>query len=272
MIRLPITSAQFLAPIILSFELIAICGTAIAADLPTEKPPVMSVAPVPPAFSWTGFYAGVSGGYGIDHASYPFAVTTGAGFASGQGGLTQNGGAIGLQVGYNYQLSNMPLVGDHLVIGIEGDAAWSGINGQSTNLTVLGPASFGTRIESFGGIEGRVGYAFDRLLIFIQGGVPYATTKSYYSAAGFSGSATETRFRIGRQNLVGAGAEYAINDNWSIRADYVYSFVGAWWKSFSPAPGVDIGYMTRTSFHTARASIDYHFDLFAPATPVVAKY
>lgn len=262
---------RYIAPIILQFGIFVTGGAALAADLPVDKSPVIAPAP-PPAFSWTGFYVGVSGGYGLDHVSYPFAVTTGAGFVGGQSGLTERGGAVGLQIGYNYQLSGLPLVGDNLVIGIEGDADWSDINGASTTPTVLGPATFGTRIETFGGIEGRVGYAFDRLLIFLQGGIPYATTKSYFNAGGFSGSTTETRFRIGRQNLIGAGAEYAFDQNWSIRADYVYSFVGAWWDSFTPAPGVNVGFMTRTSFHTARASVDYHFDLFAPATPVVAKY
>jgi outer membrane immunogenic protein len=275
MIRLAIeiesVSIRYIALIILQFGIFITGGSAFAADLPVDKSPLIAPAP-PPAFSWTGFYAGVSGGYGIDHVSYPFAFNDGPAYAPGRSGLTERGGAVGLQIGYNYQLSDLPLVGDHLVIGVEGDAAWSGINGASTTPTAFGPATFGTRIETFGGIEGRVGYAFDRLLIFFQGGVPYATTKSYYNAEGFSGSSTETRFRIGRQNLVGAGAEYAFDQNWSVRADYVYSFVGAWWKSFSPAPGVNIGYMTRTSFHTVRASVDYHFDLFAPATPVVAKY
>jgi outer membrane immunogenic protein len=247
------------------------CGSALAADLPTEKAPVYAPPP-PPAFSWTGFYAGVNGSYSVDHASYPFTQRVGATFIPDRSGLTESGPSAGLEIGYNYQLGNLPLVGDHLVIGVEADADWAGINGSSTTPTAFGPATFGTRIESYGGLEGRVGYAFDRLLIFVEGGMPYATVKSYYDAAGFSGSSTATRFRIGRQNLVGAGAEYAFDDHWSIRADYVYSYIGAWWKRFSPADDVNFGYTTRVSFHTVRASIDYHFDLFAPATPVVAKY
>lgn len=250
----------------------AFCGSTLAADLPNEKAPVY--APPPPTFSWTGFYAGVNGGYSVDHVSYPFIVRDDPAFVSERSALTESGGSVGLQVGYNYQLSNLPLVGDHLVIGVEADADWAGVNGSSTTPTALGPATFGTRIESYGGVEGRLGYAFDRLLIFLQGGMPYATVKSYYNADGFSGSLTTTRFRIGRQNLVGAGAEYALDDHWSIRADYLYSFVGAYWESVTPrgGPSPDIGYMSRASFHTVRASIDYHFDFFAPATPVVAKY
>jgi outer membrane immunogenic protein len=254
---------------IFQIGLFALCGPSLAADLPTRKAPVYTP---PPAFNWTGFYAGVTGGYSIDHTSYPFTEIVGPGVVFGRSGLTQHGPSVGLQIGYNYQLSSLPLVGNHLVIGVEADAAWSDINGVSTTPTLLGPATFGTRIQSFGGIEGRVGYAFDRLLIFVEGGVPYATVKSYFNAAGFSGSTTETRFRIGRQNLIGAGFEYAVNENWSIRADYVYSYVGAWNPSFTPAPGTNFDFMTRASFHTARASIDYHFDLFAPPTPIVAKY
>jgi outer membrane immunogenic protein len=256
--------------IILQLGMLVFCGAVSAADLPTEKAQIYAPPP-PPAFSWTGFYAGVSGGYSVDHASYPFIVRDDPAFVSARSGLTERGGSVGLQVGYNYQLSNLPLVGDHLVLGIEGNAAWAGINGSSTTQTGLGPATFGTRIESFGSIGGRVGYAFDRLLIFFQDGIPYAVTKAYYNADGFSGSSTGMRFRIGRQIMVGAGLEYALNENWSVRADYLYTYVGAWWQTFSPGPA-SIGYMARTTFHTARVSVDYHFDLFAPATPVVAKY
>lgn len=258
--------------VISQLALLAFCGSALAADLPNTKTPPLYVPPPPPVFSWTGFYGGVTGGYSIDHTSYPFTEIVGPTAVFGRSGLTQRGPSAGVQIGYNYQLSNLPLVGNHLVVGVEADAAWSDINGASTTVTPLGSATFGTRIQSFGAIEGRIGYAFDHLLIFFEGGVPYATVKSYFNAAGFSGSTTETRFRIGRQNLVGAGAEYAIDNHWSIRADYIYSYIGAWNPTFTPAPGTAFQFMTRASFHTVRASVDYHFDLFAPPTPIVAKY
>jgi len=245
---------------------------ALAADLPDTKSPPVYTPPPPAAFSWTGFYVGGNAGYGIDHASYPYVLYDADTFVQNRDGLTEAGPVLGAQVGYNYQLTGLPLVGDHVVTGVEVFGEWSGINGSSTSPSVLGPASFGTRIESYGGILGRVGYAFDRVLVYIDGGVPYGVTKSYYSVGPYSGSSTVARFQVGRQNLIGAGVEYAFADNWSVRFDYLYSYVAAKWVEFNPAPGVSFQYLSRTSFHSARLGLDYHFDLFGSPTPVVAKY
>ncbi len=247
-------------------------ASASAADLPDTKGPPVYTPPPPPAFSWTGFYVGGNAGYGIDHVSYPYVLVEGGTFVDDRSSLTESGPALGGQVGFNYQLSGLPLVGDHLVVGTEVFGEWSGINGSSTFSSVLGPAAFGTRIESYGGIIGRVGYAFDRLLVYVDGGVPYGVTKSYYSVGPYSGSSTVARFQLGRQNVVGAGLEYALTDNWSVRLDYLYTYVAAKWVEFDPAPGVSFGYLSRTSFHSLRLGFDYRFDLFGSPTPVVAKY
>ncbi len=247
-------------------------ASAFAADLPDTKSAPVYAPPAPPAFSWTGFYVGGNAGYGIDHASYPYTLLEGDTFVQDRDGLTQSGPVLGAQAGYNYQLSGLPFVGDHIVVGTEIFGEWSGINGSGTAPSVLGPATFGTRIESYGGVISRVGYAFDRLLIYLEGGIPYGVTKSYYSVGSYNGSSTVARFQIGKQNIVGAGVEYAFADNWSVRFDYLYSYVAAKWVEFDPAPGVSFGYLSRTSFHSARVGIDYHFDLFGSPTPVVAKY
>ena len=178
---------------------VAAVSAGSAADLPSTKSAPVYTPPPPPAFSWTGFYVGGNAGYGIDHASYPYTLLNGAS-VQGRDGLTESGPVLGAQIGYNYQLSGLPVVGDHVVVGTEVFGEWSGIDGSSTSSSVLGPATFGTRVESYGGIVSRVGYAFDRLLIYVEGGVPYGVTKSYYSVGPYSGSSTVARFQIGKQN------------------------------------------------------------------------
>lgn len=222
----------------------------------------------PPAFSWTGLYVGVNGGVPFDGYGQIYNVNGGLGGRN----LFEIGPAFGGQVGYNYQFSGLPLFGDHVVLGAEAIADWSDVSGSITVPTALGATTFGTRISSFGAVLGRLGYSFDRLFVYFQGGLPYAVTKNYFSAAnGDSGSATVARFRFGRQVAVGLGAEYAITDQWSARVDYLYSYVHAGWLSYTP-PGDFIRFSTRTSFHTARLGLDYHFDLFGPPAPVIAKY
>ena len=43
-------------------SLAVLTGSAIAADLPTRKEPVL---PPPPSFTWTGLYGGINVGYGF---------------------------------------------------------------------------------------------------------------------------------------------------------------------------------------------------------------
>ena len=87
---------------LVSLSTIGEAMTAYAADLyrASPAPPVSYVAPVIPANTWTGFYAGINGGYGWsgdgNTITYP-------------GGVDQStraqpqGGFGGGQIGYNYQ-------------------------------------------------------------------------------------------------------------------------------------------------------------------------
>ena len=40
----------------------AVAGSALAADLPSRRPPPQAYAPPPPIFTWSGFYVGVNAG------------------------------------------------------------------------------------------------------------------------------------------------------------------------------------------------------------------
>jgi outer membrane immunogenic protein len=244
-------------------------GSALAADLPNLKEEPFASAPVP-AFSWTGFYAGVNGGYGLDHFAFIYTYDTG-GFEKSTSGITSRGAVLGGQIGYNYQLSNLPFIG-HAVVGVELDSDWADISGATNVATPLGPLSFGARFENFGTLRERLGYDFDRLLLYVTGGLTYATSEASYSANGVSGSVTTTRFGVfPRIGVAGAGAEYALTNNLTVRAEYLYDFSGAHFEEFSPTSTSSIGFGTRSMYHIARLGLNYKFDLFGPG-PVAAKY
>jgi outer membrane immunogenic protein len=251
--------------------LVAAAESVGAADLPNLKESPIAPPVPPPAFSWTGFYVGVNGGYGLDHFAFIDTYASPGGFEKSTSGINSRGVVLGGQIGYNYQLSNLPFIG-HAVVGVEVDSDWSGIGGATSVATALGPLSFGTRLENFGTARGRVGYDFDRLLLYITGGLTYATSEAYYNANGVGGSLTATRFGVfPNVGVLGAGTEYAITNNFTLRAEYLYDFTGARFEQFSPTSTTAIGFGTRSMYHIVRLGLNYKFDLFEPA-PVVAKY
>jgi outer membrane immunogenic protein len=262
----------------------AIAGSSLAADL--APPPYLPPAPV---FSWTGFYVGIDGGFGggvVDADTIfvqpPFIPFPGSVFTLHTSNRT--GGFIaGGQVGYNYQLPN------NIVVGLESDAQWSdvkesehekatsaliGISGGTLRFTDLRIG-----LDWFGTTRLRLGYALGRFLPYITGGVSYGQVTS-------SGSQFVSQFVFGQPGTAfgsastthagwaaGAGAEYAVTDNISLKTEYLFVQLGGVSGSevgFAP-PGV--GSFKTGTFGTniVRAGLNWRFGGFG-AGPVVATY
>jgi len=259
---------------------------ALAADLPSRTvAPVMPVL-TPAPYSWSGVYIGVNGGGGFDHFGFPYtAYAVPAVGVVGTSGINSGGPVAGAQVGFNMMLTSVPIFGsllnglplvDHMVTGLELDTDWANLHGSSS--VPFGPASlaFGTRVEDFGTARWRIGYAFDRLLVYLTGGLTFATIQTSYSiGAPYSLGSITTTTRTGippRIGVAGGGLEYALTNKWTVKAEYLYDYVGARYALSNPAPGVQVGFGTRTMYHIARIGLNYKFDLFAPPAPVIAKY
>jgi len=152
---------------------------AFAADLPVRAP-----APAPivyaPLFTWTGLYVGVNAGYAGDKFQYPYSGTVdyeicnspcstyGFDYA-GRPSITSSGGLFGAQIGYNWQFNG------GFVIGVEADYQWSNIEGRvniNGAISDFGSASLtaGSEITSFGTVRARLGYGWDRALLYVTGG------------------------------------------------------------------------------------------------------
>ena len=248
-------------------------SAASAADLPSRvAPPVMPPLEAAP-YDWTGFYIGVNGGGGIDHFGVPSNGVAGATAFTGFTTILSRGPVLGGQAGYNYELTNLPIIG-HAVVGIEVDSDWAGVTGSSTIGTLAGPATFGTRFEDFGTARLRVGYDFGPLLVYVTGGFTYGSFNSFYSVAGFSGSQNVTYARLPpRSQAVGIGAEYALTKNWSAKAEYIYDAVLAQLDTVpSRTPGAVVSFSTRADYSIIRLGLNYKFGLLSPPAPVVAKY
>jgi outer membrane immunogenic protein len=222
-----------------------------AADL-GARPYAKAPAPVAVGYNWSGFYAGVMGGYGwSDRVSIN-------GVGAGTNGDIK-GGFGGGTIGYNWQAP-----GSLWVWGLEVDAAASDVKYSETGL-ILGfiPYTFEDKIRSFGSVTGRVGVTAGAALFYAKGGYAWADNRLSLNLAGLGFS--ESKVHSGW--TVGAGVEYMFAPSWSLKGEYMYADYGSenYLRSFAPTTGVDLGLTT----HTVKGGINYHFNW---GGPVIAKY
>jgi outer membrane immunogenic protein len=217
----------------------ALTAAASAADLPRRAAPPPVFTPVP-VFTWTGFYFGFNAGYGFDASSQrangfvqtagsPVAITPAGAFvppvlAPGSSlvyGRNNNEGFTGGgQIGYNWQLTP----GSGVVVGFEADAQYVDFGNRRQSFLVNGPVgpAFGSfvptngllsTLDFFGTVRGRLGYAFDRTLVYATGGFAYATGSQGARVAFQNFAGNRSDFVTGW--TVGGGIEYALpTDSW----------------------------------------------------------
>ena len=191
---------------------VLIAGAASAADLPSRKAPE-AYAPVAMGFSWAGVYVGADVGYawGRDVGGLNPAV----GFGAPSGWRTKNDGVTGgLYAGYNRQYGA-------LVAGIEIDAQLSGAKGSQINN--LG-YDIRTKSEWTGAGRVRLGYAFDRALLYVAGGVAVADQTASFAFTGAAPFGRNNAVRVGW--TLGAGVDYAFTNNIIGRLEYRYADYG----------------------------------------------
>jgi outer membrane immunogenic protein len=172
---------------------------AVAADLPRGMPPTKAPVFVP-GYSWTGFYLGVNGGGGFGRSDW-------SGFAND---TDLSGGMVGVTAGYNWQSGQW-------VFGLEGDIDWANIKGDFTN--ALCPTGCEVKNTWLGTGRGRLGYAWDRWMPYVTGGVAFGEVKATQNGVG-----TVSDTNVGW--TVGAGIEGAIAGNWTAKLEYLYVDLG----------------------------------------------
>lgn len=210
----------------------------MAADLPVKAPVYKAPAVAP--YSWTGFYVGLNGGYAAGHASPsqslsapncdgPICPNLVAFVAANAYGLNPHGFTGGAQAGYNYQMGNT-------VFGLEVDVNSFHLNRSFAYVPTLVASGFPITVAAAGStnsdwlitLRARLGYAAGNLLAYATGGAAF-TNQNYSQTMTLKGTATSAvpgtfntsvSDRIGW--VLGVGAEYALPDRWSIKAEYLH--------------------------------------------------
>ncbi|KQV28083.1 hypothetical protein ASC97_06970 [Rhizobium sp. Root1203] len=184
--------------LIVSAALFALAsGPAFAADL-VEQPAPAPVAAAP-VFTWVGPYFGIDGGAGWLNGD----------FSAGGSSVSEdfNGGLFGAFVGYNWQF-------DNIVLGVEGNVE----HNWNDKDFLGGDVSVGT--DWAGAARARVGYAFDRALIY--GAAGWTASSGFVDIPGF-----DKESKTFNGYTVGAGIDYAFTNNVFVRGEYRYNDFGS---------------------------------------------
>ncbi|ASU69328.1 porin family protein [Brucella melitensis] len=185
---------------------------------------------------------------------------------SGSLDVTASGFVGGVQAGYNWQLAN------GLVLGGEADFQGSTVksklvdNGDLSDIGVAGnlsgDESFGlkTKVQWFGTVRARLGFTpTERLMVYGTGGLAYGKVKTSLSAYddGESFSAGNSKTKAGW--TLGAGVEYAVTNNWTLKSEYLYTDLGKRSFNYIDEENVNINMENKVNFHTVRLGLNYKF-------------
>jgi outer membrane immunogenic protein len=244
-------------------------SAASAADLPVRTaPPAPVFAPVP-LFTWTGFYGGVNAGWGWRNSDRdPVFLAPGVGTPGLAGTLIFPGGddggfTGGGQIGYNYQIGSF-------VVGVETDIQWVDADQNQDVVFIQGPGFAGNFVpgifnsntpEWWGSVRGRLGVAFDRVLVYATGGLAYTDNSTGWA--------------------VGGGVEWALPVNWLGSSAVTFGLEGLWVGfdedddnfggavgTFTPVGGVPATVFTPAvsnsdnDFFVARAKLNFKFGTY----------
>lgn len=235
-------------------------GQAFAADAIVSAPepaPVQDIA----TFNWSGAYIGAHAGYGwgktrdVDHprpADLPE--------------KKPKGGLGGIQAGYNWQFDN------NVVLGAEADVSFGSIKKDWDGRTINVHSPYYTKDEIgvHGTVRARLGYAADRFLPYITGGLAWADMKHTLgcdnSRPAITTNCAVTNFETKKSKtsvgyVVGAGLEYALTDNWTVKGEYLFTDLGK-----NKVTIVDPNYPNfhsernfKTRFNEVRIGVNYKF-------------
>jgi len=216
---------------------------------------------------WTGFYLGAQAGYmqGSDSNTDLCLKATGFGHECvgrdiNFGSASPDGVTVGGYLGYNHRIHNF-------VLGIEGDVNWDNASGNND----FGQGvSYGLDLNWDAAIRARLGYVIDeRALLYVTGGPSWLNVE--LDADAFCNEVASIKVNCGDSTTkfgwqLGAGAEYALTESLSVKAEYLHGWYG---DADLDMVKETVGGITETLYlkqnlqtNVVRAGIAYHFGGF----------
>lgn len=181
---------------------------------------------------------------------------------------TINGPFAGVQLGYNFQRGPW-------VAGIEGDVQYGNISGPASTQSFSASAGNVSQVyiqqnpdtlTMFATLRGRLGYAFDRFLPYVTGGVAVGMVHANGSN-NINGAFDPNSFlavsKPGDQYIpgwaLGGGFEYGLSGGWSVKAEYLH--LGFREKHAADDNGFSLGsfHRIKPTLDLVRGGVNYHF-------------
>ena len=247
---------------------LGLAGVASAADLrPLPVRPVVA-----PVFNWTSCYIGgfVGGAWGAENVRVSD--------VNGYNGFPQDvwnydlkssflgGGTLGC---------NWQPIGSPFVVGLEGELGYLRLTGSAIDpFDPFFSINSNTRIgDWYGMVTGRLGYAWDRAMVYVKGGAAFVDVKTTVtdplSNPGFSAQTSESLATW----TAGGGVEWAFDWNWSVKAEYMFigidSNAACGYTTVAIPAGTFCWNHDLDGIHTAKIGLNYRF---GGGAPLLARY
>jgi outer membrane immunogenic protein len=220
-------------------------------------------APIVDVFTWTGLYVGIHGGYATGDWDGTLTYDPGTGplngiFDPAHRSIDGDGFTGGIQAGFNWQTRSP------IVIGLEADVSWADLDGDNNFLTKDGFVNWRIKqeLDWYATVRGRLGYSFGRFLIYGTGGVAFGKTEADEVVTqcclppdNITARASADDDRIGW--AAGAGLEWMIRPNWSLKGEWLHVDLGDGDQRFVGTNFITNGKHTTDSFPG-----DLEFDTF----------
>jgi outer membrane immunogenic protein len=221
--------------------------SAHAADMPLKAMPIAA-----PVASWTGFYLGAGGGYGMFDTDHTSSL---AGTALPQPSVAGKGWFGTVQVGGDYQFADL------WVVGAFGDFDFSDFKGTSSELVSI--TNFPLNQRNTYAAGARIGYLLTpQILSYVDGGYTHANFNGgslTFATAPFSATGLFVPNQGYDGFFVGGGTEIMVYRGWSVKSEYRYARYGSATVTVPTATPVFTETL-KPSVQTVRTSLVYKFN------------
>ena len=230
------------------FAVVAVSG-ANAADLVQQDYAPAATPIMAPSFSWSGAYIGGQLGYGFGKSKLTANPDPTDPDASASASFKPNGFLGGVYAGYNFD------VGNNVILGADGDFNYANLKKSRSAFDpdMGATVSLESKLQWSGAVRARAGYAIDRFMPYVAGGVAFGNVKTTFQidGDGYSNSRTMTGWTIG------TGLDYAATDNVILRLEYRYTDFGK--KNLSFGNADNVGTSSKFTTNDIRVGVAYKF-------------